>query len=145
MPGCQACQGLRAPRGLREVSATQEAQACLGRRVTRVFQDWTASLGSKEKQVSLGHQASVAQPARRASPAVMASRGQQGRRAIQVHQDEASQEPQGPKEKRVQRVKWVSPVCLGVLEFQDPKANKASWVHRDPRDSLAYLVLLAEP
>lgn len=58
VPGCQVCRGLRAPRGLRAALATKEARVCLGRRVTRVFQDWMAFLASKEKQVSLGHLAS---------------------------------------------------------------------------------------
>lgn len=88
--------------------AIQEALGYLEKKVTKASRDWMAFLASKEKQVFLESLALQAQPARKGSLAVMEFRGQQERRANQVYPEEDSQGFQGPKERKVQRVMWVS-------------------------------------
>lgn len=106
--GSQACRGLQAPRGLQGTLAIQEALGCPGRKETKAFQDWTASLVSKEKQVSLERLAPQAQLDRKGSRAVTEFQDQQERRVNQVNQEEDSQGFQGAKATKVQRAKWVS-------------------------------------
>lgn len=106
--GFQECRGLRAPRGLQAALVIQEALGCLGRRVTKAFQDWTVSLVSKEKQVFLDSLAPQAQPDRKGSQAVTEFQDRQERRVNQVYQEEGSPGFQGAKETKVQREKWVS-------------------------------------
>lgn len=107
-PGFQECQGLRALRGLQGASAIREAQACLVRKVTKVFQDWLVSPASKEKQEFPGSLVLWVQLARRASQAVMESQGLRGRRASQACQEEESQGYQEAKETKVPKATWVS-------------------------------------
>lgn len=106
--GSQGCLGLRAPKAHQGVLAIQEAPGCLEKKVTKASRDWMASLASKEKQVFLGRLVSRARPARKGSPAVTDSQGRQERRVNQVYPEEDSQGFQGPKERKVQRVTWVS-------------------------------------
>lgn len=88
--------------------AIQEALGHLEKKVTKASRDWMAFLASKEKQVFLESLALQAQPARKESPAATEFRGQQERRVNQVYPEEDSQGFQGPKERKVQRVMWVS-------------------------------------
>lgn len=88
--------------------ATQEALGCLGKKVTKVFQDWMAYLASKENQVFLDSMARRAHRARKGNPAMTDFQGRQERRANQVYLEEAPQGFQGPKERKAQRVKWAS-------------------------------------
>lgn len=88
--------------------AIQEALGCLEKKVTKAYRDWMAFLAPKEKQVFLGLLALKAQRARKGSPAMMEFQGRQERRVNQVYPEEDSQGFQGPKEKKVQKVMWVS-------------------------------------
>lgn len=106
--GSQACPGLRAPKDHRAMLAIQEALGCLEKKVTKASRDWMAFLASKEKQVSLGRLARRAQRARKGNPAMMEFPGRRERRVNQVYPEEDSQGFQGPKERKVQRVTWVS-------------------------------------
>lgn len=141
--GSRACPAPQAPKACRGAWAIQEALGCLEKKVIKASQGWTASLVSKEKQVFLGSLAPRAQPARKGSLAVMESRGQQERRVNQVYPEEDSQGFQGPKERKVQRVTWVSQDWLGVQEYLDPKESRGSWDLRGHKDSQDCLELRA--
>lgn len=88
--------------------AIQGALGCLEKKVTKASQDWMAFLASKENQVILDSPARLAQLARKGSPATTEFQGQRERRVNQVYLEEDSQGFQGPKERKVQRVMWVS-------------------------------------
>lgn len=88
--------------------AIQEALGCLEKKVTKASRDWMVSLASKENQVFLDSLARQAHLARKGNPAMMDFQGQRERRVNQVYPEEASQGFQGPKERKAQRVKWVS-------------------------------------
>lgn len=88
--------------------ATQEALGCLEKKVTEAPRDWMAFLAPKENQVFLGRLAQRALLARKGNPAVTEFQGQRERRVNQVYLQEDSQGFRGPKERKVQRVRWVS-------------------------------------
>lgn len=143
--GSQACPGLQAPKGHQEVLAIQEALGCLEKKVTKASRDWMAFLVSKEKQVFLGSLALQAQLARKGNPAMMEFQGRRERRVNQVYLEEDSQGFQDPKERKVQKVMWVSQDWLGAQEFLDPKESKDSQVLRDHKDSQECLEFQAAP
>lgn len=141
--GSRGSLALLAPKDPLGALAIQEALACLGIKGTEASQDRLAFPVSREKQVFLGSLAPWAQLARKGSLAVTESRGRRERRGNQACLEEHSQGSQGPKERKVQRVMWVSRDKLGVQEFPDPKESKDSWVPRGHKDSRAYPELRA--
>lgn len=106
--GSQACLGLQAPKDHQEMLATQGALGCLEKKVTEAPRDWMVFLASKENKVFLGRLARQALLARRGNPAVMEFQGRRERRVNQVYPQEDFQGFQGPKERKAQRVRWVS-------------------------------------